>query len=214
MLKNLAVRTQSIVEFDSIIRKSHTGSLCGVDEAGRGPIAGPVVAAAVIFDDDVYIEGVFDSKQVSKKRREELYYEITMRARCWAAGVVTSVEIDEMNILNATKHAMSVAISRLDEIPGVIIADGNFYSTAIAGVTVKNVIKADEKSFSAAAASIIAKVTRDRMMCDYENEYPNFSFSHHKGYGTVQHIDEIMEFGYTKIHRRSFKLKAAQGVLF
>jgi ribonuclease HII len=214
MIKNFAERTQSIIEFDNSVRKCNTGSLCGVDEAGRGPIAGPVVAAAVIFDDDVYIDGVFDSKQVTKKRREELFDEIVHTARCWGIGIVDNEEIDAMNILNATKQAMSMAISRLNEVPGVVIADGNFYSSGVAGVSVKNVIKADEKSFSAAAASIIAKVTRDRMMCEYEKEYPNFSFSHHKGYGTVQHIDEIIEFGYTGIHRKSFKLKAVQGVLF
>lgn len=214
MIKNFAERTQSIIEFDNSVRNGHTGFLCGVDEAGRGPIAGPVVAAAVIFDDDVYIDGVFDSKQVTKKRREEFYDEIIRRARCCGVGIVTNEEIDAMNILNATKYAMSIAISRLNEPPGVVIADGNFYSSGAAGVMVKNVIKADEKSFSAAAASIIAKVTRDRMMCEYENEYPNFTFSHHKGYGTVQHIDEIIEFGYTGIHRKSFKLKAVQGFLF
>lgn len=212
MAKTPSIRTQSIIEYDNIIRRELNCLLCGVDEAGRGPIAGPVVAAAVIFSDDVYIEGVFDSKQVSKKRRNELYDEITTQALCWGVGIIDNMQIDELNILNATKEAMNLAISKLKETPGVIIADGNFYFNPVARV--RNVIKADEKSFTVAAASIIAKVTRDRIMCEYENRYPNYSFSHHKGYGTSAHIEEILEYGYTDIHRKSFKLKAIQGVLF
>jgi len=180
--------------------------LCGVDEAGRGPLAGPVVAAAVIFSDDVYIEGVYDSKKITRKHREDLFDEIISSALCWGIGIVDNQKIDELNILNATKAAMTAAIDKLTELPGIIIADGNFYSHPMAEV--KNVIKADEKSFSVAAASIIAKVTRDRIMCEYEQVYPNFAFASHKGYGTAAHMDEILEFGYTDIHRRSFKLKA------
>ena len=212
MAKTPSIRTRGIIEYDTIIRREGKGLLCGVDEAGRGPIAGPVVAAAVIFSDDVYIEGVYDSKKVTHKRREELYEEITSQALCWGVGIIDNRQIDELNILNATKEAMNMAISKLNEVPGVIIADGNFYFNPIAEV--RNVIKADEKSFSVAAASIIAKVTRDRIMCEYENRFPNYSFSHHKGYGTQSHIEEIIEFGYTEIHRRSFKLKAVQGELF
>ncbi|HWA05542.1 MAG TPA: ribonuclease HII [Ignavibacteria bacterium] len=212
MAKTPSIRTRGIIEYDTIIRREGKGLLCGVDEAGRGPIAGPVVAAAVIFSDDVYIEGVYDSKKVTHKRREELYDEITSQALCWGVGIIDNRQIDELNILNATKEAMNLAISRLKEVPGVIIADGNFYFNPIAEV--RNVIKADEKSFSVAAASIIAKVTRDRIMCEYENRFPNYSFSHHKGYGTQSHIEEIVEFGYTEIHRRTFKLKAVQGELF
>lgn len=206
MTKAPAERTRKIIEYDNNIRAVSKGLLCGVDEAGRGPIAGPVVAAAVIFSDDVYIEGVYDSKKVTHKRREELYDEITHHALCWGVGIVESGIIDELNILNATKEAMNAAIRNLTELPAVIIADGNFYFNPAAEV--KNVIKADEKSFSVAAASIIAKVTRDRIMCRYEEKYPNFTFSHHKGYGTQSHIDEILEFGYTDIHRKSFRLKA------
>lgn len=212
MAKTPSIRTRGIIEYDTIIRREGKGLLCGVDEAGRGPIAGPVVAAAVIFSDDVYIEGVYDSKKVTHKRREELYDEITSQALCWGVGIIDNRQIDELNILNATKEAMNLAISRLKEVPGVIIADGNFYFNPIAEV--RNVIKADEKSFSVAAASIIAKVTRDRIMCEYENRFPNYSFSHHKGYGTQSHIEEIIEFGYSEIHRRTFKLKAVQGELF
>jgi ribonuclease HII len=209
---NLAERTQTLVDFDNSIRNDLPGILCGVDEAGRGPIAGPVVAAAVIFSDDAFIEGVFDSKQVPLKRREELFEEIMQCALSYGIGIVDNNEIDRINILNATKMAMDIAVSKLKESPAVIVADGNFYCNT--NSTVQNIVKADEKSFSTAAASILAKVTRDRMMCDYGGEFPNFTFSMHKGYCTLAHMDEILEFGYTKIHRRSFKLKAIQGELF
>lgn len=203
-----AERTGIIIKFDRNLRQEFGSLLCGVDEAGRGPLAGPVVAAAVIFSDDVYIEGVFDSKQVTKKRREELYDEIIHHALSYGIGIVDNFDIDSMNILNATKEAMKIAVSRLNEIPAVIIADGNFYMHP--RLKVKNVVKADEKSFTVAAASILAKVTRDRIMCEYQKQFPHFSFSHHKGYCTADHIDEILEHGYTEIHRKSFRLKAAE----
>ncbi len=208
MIKKPAERTRKLIEFDNSHRALCGGLLCGVDEAGRGPLAGPVVAAAVIFGDDVYIEGVYDSKKVPQTRREELYDEITSSVLCWSVGIVDNLKIDELNILNATKEAMNIAIGKLTQTPAVIIADGNFYFNPLAEV--KNVVKADEQSFSVAAASIIAKVTRDRIMCGYQERFPNFSFSHHKGYGTQAHIDEIMEFGYTEIHRRSFRLRSAE----
>lgn len=206
MAKEPSQRTREIIEYDSGIRMETGRLLCGVDEAGRGPLAGPVVAAAVVFSDDVYIEGVYDSKKLTGKHREELYREIIAAATCWGIGIVDNLKIDELNILNATKAAMTIAIDKMTELPGIIIADGNFYSHPMAQV--RNVVKADEKSFSVAAASILAKVTRDRIMCEYEQVYPNFAFASHKGYGTAAHLDEILEFGYTDIHRRSFKLKA------
>ena len=206
MAKEPSQRTREIIEYDSGIRMETGRLLCGVDEAGRGPLAGPVVAAAVVFSDDVYIEGVYDSKKLTGKHREELYGEIIAAATCWGIGIVDNLKIDELNILNATKAAMTIAIDKMTELPGIIIADGNFYSHPMAQV--RNVVKADEKSFSVAAASILAKVTRDRIMCEYEQVYPNFAFASHKGYGTAAHLDEILEFGYTDIHRRSFKLKA------
>lgn len=204
--KDFTERTQFIINFDAKIRQECGGLLCGVDEAGRGPVAGPVVAAAVIFPDDVYIPGVFDSKKISARQRGELFGEIKQRALAFGIGIVDNLDIDTMNILNATKQAMNIAITELNISPKVIIADGNFYANPKAEV--RNVIKADEKSFSVAAASILAKVTRDRIMCEFENTYPNFTFSHHKGYGTAAHIEEILEFGYTDIHRRTFRLKA------
>ena len=212
MKLNFRTRTGKIFRHDNRIRKKLSGLLCGVDEAGRGPVAGPVVAAAVIFSDDTYIEGVFDSKQVMPAKREELFEEIINSAHTYGIGIVDNKKIDEINILNATKMAMSIAVSRLKEIPEMIMADGNFFSYDTAKV--ENLIKGDARSYSIAAASILAKVTRDRIMCEYQKAYPNFSFSSHKGYCTLNHIDEILEHGYTDIHRRSYKLKALQGELF
>lgn len=210
-------RTQELIEFDNRLRHqislSNKGKLlCGVDEAGRGPLAGPVVAAAVIFSDDVYIEGVFDSKRLTHRQREALYDEIVEHAGSFGVGIIESPEIDEVNILEATRRAMNRAIEKLKIKPALIAADGNFYSSSLA--TVENFIKGDSRSFSIAAASIVAKVTRDRIMAQYEKDYPHFSFSAHKGYGTKKHLDEILEHGYTAIHRRSFKVKKFQGELF
>jgi ribonuclease HII len=202
----IAERTRKILDFDNGRRDS--GYLCGVDEAGRGPIAGPVVAAAVIFSDDIYIESVFDSKKLSPKKRSTLFEQIKQTVLAYGIGIADRDEIDKLNILQATKLAMNRAIAKLKLRPGKIIVDGNFYSSPVAPV--ENIIRGDEQSFSIAAASILAKVTRDRMMTELQNTYPNFSFSHHKGYCTKAHIDETLEHGYTDIHRRSFKLKAIQ----
>ena len=212
MKKSSAKRTRKLIGFDNALRNGFSGVLCGIDEAGRGPIAGPVVAAAVIFSDDVYIDGVYDSKKVPRAKREELYEEIMTCALSCSVGIINNIRIDEINILEATKAAMNMAVSKLSVLPELIVADGNFYSSD--SLKVENIVKADEKSFSVAAASIIAKVTRDRIMTEYEKTYPHFSFSCHKGYCTIKHLDEIFEHGYTEIHRRSFKLKAVQGELF
>jgi ribonuclease HII len=205
MKLNTAARTRRIVKFDNKLRKNLQCILCGVDEAGRGPLAGPVVAAAVIFPDDVFIEGVFDSKQVMPDKREELFDVIIDSALSFGVGIVDNKEIDNVNILQATLLAMNQAISKLKVMPELIVVDGNFYKHQ--SYEIMNVVKGDEKSFSVAAASIIAKVTRDRIMKDFETQYPNFAFSSHKGYCTRRHMDEILEYGYTDIHRRSFRLK-------
>jgi ribonuclease HII len=212
--KGVCRRTRKLFKFDKKLRESlgDSGILCGVDEAGRGPLAGPVVAAAVIFADDVYIKGIYDSKQLTHEQREELYEQIVESASSYSVGIVDNNIIDEINILQATKRAMDTAVAKLKIAPGLVIADGNFYSNSTARV--ENFVQGDAKSFSIAAASIIAKVTRDRIMVQYENEFPNFTFSSHKGYATQRHIDEIFDFGYTAIHRRSFKLKMLQGELF
>lgn len=202
---DLRKRTLKLLRYDNKVRKLFGNALCGVDEAGRGPLAGPVVAAAVVFNESVYIEGVFDSKQLLHEQREDLFDIIKNKCFDFGVGIVMHDEIDKINILNATKTAITKAISVLNLAPDVILADGNFYKHEKTQVV--NVIKGDALSFAIAAASIIAKVTRDRLMEKYENLYPNFTFSQHKGYCTQKHIDEIKLYGYTDIHRQSFRVK-------
>ena len=147
-------RTLKILRFDNNLRQKCSGLICGIDEAGRGPLAGPVVAAAVMFSDDAYIEGVFDSKMLSHQKREELYDEITGSAFCYGVGIVDNRVIDEMNILEATKEAMNKALSKIKTEPSLVIVDGNFYTHHL--YPVENLIGGDAMSFSIAAASIIA----------------------------------------------------------
>jgi ribonuclease HII len=201
-----SLRTQTIIDFDNHMRQKRSGCLCGIDEAGRGPLAGPVVAAAVMFADDVFIEGVFDSKKLTQRKREELFEEIKDYSLSYGVGIVGSKEIDGINILEATRLAMNKAVQKLKIKPGLILADGNFFSHT--KHEVRNIVRGDSISFSVAAASIIAKVTRDRMMKDFERIYPHYSFSMHKGYGTKKHIEEIRQYGFSEIHRRSFKIKS------
>ena len=205
MKHDFKARTLGIIGFDNKLRKKCSRFLCGIDEAGRGPLAGPVVAAAAMFSDDVYIEGVFDSKMLTHNKREELYEEIIGSAICYGIGIVDNKTIDCVNILEATKEAMNKALSRLKVEPLLVVVDGNFYSHPV--YEFENLIGGDTLSFSIAAASIIAKVTRDRMMIGYEKKYPHYSFSHHKGYGTKKHIEEIRQHGLSEIHRRSFKIR-------
>ena len=206
MERDFRIRTMSILEFDGAFRKGLNGYLCGIDEAGRGPLAGPVVAAAVIFSDDVFIDGVFDSKMLTGKKREELYREIINSALCYGVGVVDNKGIDELNILQATALAMDIAVSKLKVKPDLILADGKFYVNE--KINVRNLVRGDSLSFSIAAASIIAKVTRDRLMKGYQRKFPGYSFSAHKGYGTKKHVEEIRQFGFSEIHRRSFRIKS------
>jgi ribonuclease HII len=206
MKHDFRARTQQILDFDNHMRQKRRGCLCGIDEAGRGPLAGPVVAAAVVFADDAYIKGVFDSKKLTHKKREELFEEIKESSLSYGVGVVDNKEIDVMNILEATRLAMNKAVSKLKFKPALILADGNFYSHK--KHEVQNIIRGDSTSFSVAAASIIAKVTRDRLMTEFERKYPHYSFSLHKGYGTKRHIEEIRRYGFSEIHRRSFKIKS------
>ena len=203
---NLRRRTLKLLRFDNKFRSSSGTHICGMDEAGRGPLAGPVVAAAVVFSDDVYIKGVYDSKQLTAENREELYEQIIESAIAFGIGIVDHSKIDEINILNASMLAMDIAVEKLKMNPGLILVDGNFYKRG--RTMVEDVIGGDEYSFSIAAASVLAKVTRDRMMSVYEKEYPHFTFSQHKGYATRNHIEEIDIHGYTSIHRRSFHAKA------
>ncbi len=176
--------------------------ICGIDEAGRGPLAGPVVAAAVILPAGLVIPYVNDSKKLTEKRREALYPEILEKALSVGVGVVPAARIDEINILHATYEAMRQAIGQLSVRPDVLLND----AVRIPDVEIPQVpiIKGDAKSISIACASVIAKVTRDRMMKEYDAIYPEYGFAGHKGYGTAAHIAAIRQYGPSPIHRRTF----------
>ncbi|MCD8369346.1 MAG: ribonuclease HII [Clostridiales bacterium] len=178
------------------------GRTGGVDEAGRGPLAGPVVTGAVILPEDCEILFLNDSKKLSEKRREELFDEIRDKAVAWNVGLVDYDVIDEINILQATYEAMRQAISGLTVRPDILLND----AVTIPGVDIPQVpiIKGDAKSVSIAAASILAKVTRDRLMIEYDRLYPEYGFAKHKGYGTAAHIAAIRTYGPCPIHRRTF----------
>lgn len=192
--------------FDKKFYSDGVSSIAGVDEAGRGPLAGPVVASAVILPADVQIEGLRDSKKLTPKKREVLFEKIMESSISWGVGVVSPAEIDEMNILRASLKAMDIAVSGLLVSPELLLVDGPFEIAQ--KIPQRAIKKGDDLSLSIAAASVIAKVTRDRMMCDLEKVYPNFSFSVHKGYGTKLHFRELREFGPTPVHRRSFLKEA------
>ena len=176
--------------------------VCGIDEAGRGPLAGPVVAGAAILPRDCEILYLNDSKKLSEKKREALFLEIQEKASAFAVGVIGADRIDEINILQATYEAMRLAIGKLGLQPDVLLND----AVTIPGITMEQVpiIKGDGKSVSIAAASIMAKVTRDHMMEEYDTLFPQYGFARHKGYGTAAHISALKEFGPCPIHRRSF----------
>ncbi len=193
-------RTYAMQEFER--KYSNYAYICGIDEAGRGPLAGPVVAGAVILPKDCDILYINDSKQLSEKKRDELYDIIKEKAVAYGVGIVSAQRIDEINILQATYEAMRMAISKLGVTPDVLLND----AVRIPEISVKQVpiIKGDAKSLSIAAASILAKVTRDRMMKEYAAIYPEYGFAEHKGYGSQSHIEAIREYGPSPIHRRTF----------
>ena len=176
--------------------------ICGIDEVGRGPLAGPVVAGAVILPKDCDILYINDSKQLSEKKREELYDVITKEAVAWAVGYASPERIDEINILQATYEAMREAVGKLDPAPDLLLND----AVTIPGVEIRQVpiIKGDAKSISIGAASIVAKVTRDRLMEQYADVFPEYDFASNKGYGSAAHIAALKEYGPTPIHRHSF----------
>lgn len=194
---------------ENLMKKGYK-AVAGVDEAGRGPLAGPVVAAAVVFGSDREIVselialGIRDSKQVSAKNREMLYDFITQKAARWAVSSVSEKVIDEMNILNATKLAMRSAVEKLDPRPDFLLIDGN---ATLGDSIIKQsaIVKGDSYVVSISAASIIAKVTRDRMLLELDKLYPGYGFHQHKGYGTKLHLDALKEKGPCEIHRKSFE---------
>lgn len=177
--------------------------LCGIDEAGRGPLAGPVVVAAVIMPKDSMLEGVNDSKKVSEKKRELLYEQIKEEAISYSVAIVDEKEIDQVNILNATKEGLTTAIRGLKVKPERILVDA-LTGIDTCGIPYDSIIKGDAKCYSIAAASILAKVTRDRIMRKMDEVYPEYGFEKHKGYGTAAHIAAIKEYGLCPIHRKSF----------
>ncbi len=180
--------------------------ICGIDEAGRGPLAGPVHAAAVILPLGIEIEGLNDSKKLSEKKREQLFDIICEKAIDYSIGVATEKEVDEINILNATFLAMHRAVEGLKTRPDYALIDGNQHPK-IPFVTEETVVKGDAKSMSIAAASILAKVSRDRFMLEKAKEYPQYEFEKHKGYGTKLHYEKILEYGPSPIHRITFLKK-------
>ena len=188
---------------NEIYEKEHVEYICGIDEAGRGPLAGPVVVASVIMKQDSFIEGVNDSKKVSEKKREKLYEQIIEEAVSYSVGIIDQNEIDEINILNATKKGLTESIKGLKVKPERIIVDA-LDKIDTCGIPYMPIVKGDAKCYSIAAASIIAKVTRDRIMRQWDEVYPMYGFARHKGYGTAAHIAAIKEYGLCPLHRRSF----------
>ena len=195
----------TLYEFDEEKRKEHR-LICGCDEAGRGPLAGDVYAAAVIFDNDTVIEGINDSKKLTEKKREELYDEIIEKARAYAICTASVAEIEKLNILNCAMLAMKRAVERLGVKPELALIDGN-KAPLLDGVETLTVVKGDAKSQSIAAASILAKVARDRYMLEMDKQYPEYQFAKHKGYGTRLHYQMLDKYGESPIHRPSFLVK-------
>lgn len=196
--------TETLFEFDRQ-KRLEKGLICGIDEAGRGPLAGDVYAAAVVLSDDVYIEGLNDSKKLTEKKRELLFDEIIEKAECYFIATATAQEIDEINILQATMLTMKRAFDGLSADVKLALVDGN--KAPQLDVQVETIVKGDGTSASIAAASILAKVARDRYMKELAEKYPQYQFEKHKGYGTKLHYEMLDEFGASDIHRKSFLKK-------
>lgn len=195
---------KELFEYDSAVRNDHP-VICGVDEAGRGPLAGDVYAAAVILPEGVEINYLNDSKKISEKRRELLYDEIIEKAQAYCVATASVAEIDEMNILRAAMLAMKRAVEGLGIVPDMAMIDGNTLPDL--NCKAQTVIKGDATSASIAAASVLAKVSRDRYMKEIAQKYPQYCFEKHKGYGTKLHYEMLREHGISDVHRRSFLRK-------
>lgn len=193
-----------LIKFDNEFRPN-SNILCGVDEAGRGPLAGPVVAAAVIFSHESFLEGINDSKKISEKNRELFAGWIKNEAISYSYGIVEQDVIDNINILQAALKAMKEAVSGLSVQPNLVIIDGN--KSFISNIPTKTIVKGDSKSFSIAAASILAKVKRDEIMKQADLKYPQYLWKKNKGYGTREHIKAIKYYGYSEFHRKTFLRK-------
>ena len=206
-------RLKEIKKIEDELYEKGINSIAGIDEAGRGPLAGPVVVACVIMPQYSMLEGVNDSKKISEKKREKLYEQIIEEAIAYGVGIISQEEIDRINILNATKEGLTLAIKDMErdlkdknrniEKPDIILVDA-LTKIDTDGISYKSIVKGDAKSYSIASASIIAKVTRDRIMRQWDEVYPMYGFEKHKGYGTAAHIAAIKEYGLCPLHRHSF----------
>ena len=196
-------RLTKLKQIEQDFHKQGYKYICGIDEAGRGPLAGPVVVASVIMPPDSMIEGVNDSKKVSEKKREILYDKIIEEAINYSVAIISEKEIDKINILNATKEGLTQSIANLKIRPDLILVDALDKIDTL-GIPFKPIIKGDALVYSISCASIIAKVTRDRIMRQMDEIYPEYGFAGHKGYGTAKHIQAIKEYGLCDIHRKSF----------
>jgi ribonuclease HII len=192
----------SFKKFDTAHLSRKVKIIAGCDEAGRGPLAGPVVAAAVIFDRKSFHPAINDSKKLSEKKRDELYSWILENCSCYAIGIIEHTEIDKINILQASLKAMKIAVEQLGTSPHLILIDGN--KSFLSEIKTTTVVKGDAKSFSIAAASIIAKVTRDKIMKEVSEKYPEYSWSQNKGYPTQAHIKAVKKYGACPLHRKTF----------
>lgn len=193
---------EELLEYENLYKSRGYKLIAGVDEVGRGPLAGPVVTACVIMDLEDLIPGVDDSKKLSEKKREELFEIIKEHAICYNITQESERVIDEINILEATKKSMKNSICGMDIVPDVVFID----AVKLDGISIEqnSIIKGDAKSYNIACASILAKVTRDRLMAEMDTIYPGYNFKKHKGYGTKEHIQAIRDLGPTPLHRRSF----------
>ncbi len=198
-------RVKSLWIYEKELIKKGYACVAGVDEAGRGPLAGPVFAAAVILPEGEIIEGINDSKKLSPKKRDELYDIIREKAIAVSSASVDEETIDEINILNATYLAMQKAVAGLDPKPDFVLVDGN--RAPVLDIECDTLVKGDAKSISIAAASIVAKVERDRYIIEMAKKYPEYGFEKHKGYGTKEHCEAILKYGPSPIHRRTFLKK-------
>lgn len=196
-------RLKQLKQYEKQLRENGFEYICGIDEAGRGPLAGPVVVASVIMPKDSMIEGINDSKKVSEKKREKLYDLILENAISYGVGIIGQDEIDDINILNATKKGLTMSLKELNKKPDIIVVDALTHIDTL-GIPYESIIKGDAKCYSIAAASIIAKVTRDRIMREWDKIYPQYGFANHKGYGTSAHIEAIKEYGPCPLHRKTF----------
>ena len=196
-------RLKELKKIELEYHKNGIKYIAGIDEAGRGPLAGPVVIGCVIMPEDSMIEGINDSKKVSEKKREKLYDEIIENAISWSVAIIDKQDIDELNILNATKKGVTEAIQGLKTKPELILVDAlNGIDTC--NIKYDSIIKVDAICYSISAASILAKVTRDRIMREWDEVYPQYGFAKHKGYGTKAHIEALKEYGPCPIHRKTF----------